>query len=82
MAYPDEFSAAGKLQDRGRWWSALTEIGSKFGYYPEPTKIWLVVELCVLKKVESVYFGTKIKITTEGHRDLGKSIGRRKLMKS
>ena len=78
MAYPDEFSAARKLQDRRRWWSALTEIGSKFGYYPEPTKIWLAVELCVLKKVESVYFGTKIKITTEGHRYLGKSVGRRK----
>ena len=36
MAYADELSAAGNLQDLRRWWSALTEIGPKFSYYPIP----------------------------------------------
>ena len=45
MAYADDFSAAGNLKDLRRWYSVLTEIGPKFGYYPEPTKTWLVVKL-------------------------------------
>ena len=45
MAYADDFSAAENLKDLRRWWSVLTEIGPKFGYYPEPTKTRLVVKL-------------------------------------
>ena len=73
MAYADDFSAAGNLKDLRRWWSVLTEIGPKFGYYPEPTKTWLVVKPCASEKVESIFFGTKIKIT-EGCRYLGGSV--------
>ena len=67
MAYTNDFSAAGNLQDLKRWCSVLTEIGPKFRYNPEPTKTWLVVKLCASEKVESVFFGTKINITTEGY---------------
>ena len=75
MAYTDDFSAAGNLKDLRRWWSVLTEIGPKFGYYPEPTKTWPIVKPCASEKVESVFFGTKIKITTEGRRYFGGSLG-------
>ena len=34
IAYADDFSAAGNLQDLRRLWSVLTEIGPKFSYYP------------------------------------------------
>ena len=78
MGYADDFSAAGNLQDLRRWWSVLTEIGPKFGYYPEPTKTWLEVKPCASDKVKSVFFETKIKITTEGRRYLGGSVGTRK----
>ena len=78
MAYADDFSAAGNLQDLRRWWSSLPEIGAKFGYYSEPTKTWLVVEPCASEKLESVFFGTKIKITCEGRRYLEGSIGTQK----
>ena len=44
LAYVDDFSAAGKLDDLRKWWDTLTIIGSKFGYYPEPTKTWLVIK--------------------------------------
>ena len=43
-----------------------------------PTKSWLLVKLCASQKVESVFFGTKIKITTEGERYLGGSVGTQK----
>ena len=65
MAYTDDFSAAGNLQNLRRWWSVLTEIGPKFGYYPEPTKTWLgVSNSFASEKIESAFFGTKIKIVT------------------
>ena len=44
MAYSVQFAAAGILQDLTRWWIVLIEIGPTFGYYPEPTEIWLVVK--------------------------------------
>ena len=78
MADADDFSGVGNLQELRRWWSALPEIGPKFGYYSEPTKTWLVVKPCLSEKVESVFLGTKIKIITEGRRYLGGSIGRQK----
>ena len=56
------------MQDLKKWWSVQTEIGPKFGYYPKPTKVWLVVKPCASEKVKSVHFVTKIKITTEGRR--------------
>ena len=46
MAYADDFSSAGNLQNLRRWWSVLTEVGPKFGRYPEPTKTWLVAKPC------------------------------------
>ena len=55
MAYADDFSAAGNIQDLRRWWSVLTEVGPKFGYYPEPTKTWLVVKPRASEKL-SPYF--------------------------
>ena len=45
VAYTDDFSAAGNSRDLRSWRSVLTEIGPKFGYYPKPTKTWLVVKL-------------------------------------
>ena len=78
MAYADDFSAAGNLKDLRRWWGVLTEIGPKFGYYPKPTKTWLVVKPCASEKVESVFFGTKINVTTEGRRYLRGSLGTQK----
>ena len=77
MAYAGDFSAAGNLQDLRRWWSVLTEIGRKFSYYPEPAKTEVLVKPCASTKVKSVFFGTKIKVTTEGRIYLGGLVGTR-----
>ena len=61
MVYADDFSAARNSQDLRRWWSVLTEIGPKFGYYPELTQTWLIIKSSVSEKVESVFSATKIK---------------------
>ena len=75
MVYANDFSASRNLQGLRRWWLVLTEIGPKFGYYSEATKTWLVVKLCASEKVESLFFGSKIKITIEVRRYLRGSVG-------
>ena len=51
-----------------------------FGCYPEPTKTWLAVnKSCDSEKVESAFFRTKLKTTTEIRRQFGGSVGTRKL---
>ena len=78
-AHADDFSAAGNLKSLRRWWSVLTDIGPKFGYYPEPTKTWLAVnKSCDSEKVEYAFFRTKLKTTTDVRRQLGGSVGTRK----
>ena len=87
-AHADDFPAAGNLKNLRRWWSVLTKIGPKFGYYPEPTKFgyypkptktWLAVnKSCDSEKLESAFFRTKLKTTTEVCRQLGGSVGTRK----
>ena len=61
MVYADDFSAAWNSQDLRRCWSVLIEIGPKFGYCPELKQTWLIIKSSVSEKVESVFFGTKIK---------------------
>ena len=75
LAYADDFSAAGKLDDLRKWWDTLTIIRPKFGYYPEPTKTWLVIKPYASQQTNEIFFRTKIKITSKGHRYLGGTVG-------
>ena len=75
LAYADDFSAAGKLDDLRKWWDTLTIIGPKFGYYPEPKKTWLVVKPYGWQRTNKIFSGTKIKITKEGDKYLGGTVG-------
>ena len=43
LAYADDFSEAGKLDDIRKWWDTLTIIGPKFGYYLESKKHGLLL---------------------------------------
>ena len=74
LAYADDFSATGKLEDLRKWW----DTGPKFGYYPEPTKAWLAVKPYALQRTTKISYGTKIKITKEGHRYLEGTVGTEK----
>ena len=47
----------------------------KFGYVPEGSKSWLIVKKKVVKKSQSVFKDTNIKITTEGQRRIGGAVG-------
>ena len=75
LAYVSDFSATGKLKYLRKWWNTLTIIGRKFGYYPEPTKRWLLLKPYALQQTNKIYSGTKIKITNEGYKYLGRAVG-------
>ena len=77
VAYADDFTAAGSVRSLRSWWSTLCELGPKFGYYPEPSKSWLIVKPSFLSKT-SIFADTEIKVTTEGKRHLGAVVGNTK----
>ena len=43
-AFADHFSAAGTVKNILHWWEILCQLGPKFGYFPEPSKCWLIVK--------------------------------------
>ena len=70
-AFADDVSAGGKIESLREWWSRLIEVGPKYGYYPQPTKSWLIVKQEQLVKARTVFEGTGVQITTKGEQHLG-----------
>ena len=71
----DDVAATGNLEAVKRWWDTLMQIGPNYGYYPLPTKPWLIVKENKLEKAVRVVGGKNIQISTEGKRHLGAGIG-------
>ena len=44
MTYADDITGAGKLEALRAWWEYLLHLGPKIGYFPEPSKSWLIVK--------------------------------------
>ena len=43
VAYTDELTTGGKIQDLSHRWKTLRELEPKFGYCPEAGKSWLII---------------------------------------
>ena len=61
-AYAGDLTAAGTIMRSRNWWETLCRLGSKFGYFPEVSKSWLIVKEKVVQKAQSVFKYTNIKI--------------------
>ena len=72
--FADDSGAAGKLKALKIWWDALQLSGPAYGYFPKPSKTWLIVKEEYEEKAKSL-FPDLINITTEGCRYLGSFIG-------
>ena len=75
VGFADDVTASGNLEALRRWWEALMQIGPNYGYYPQPTKSWLIVKENKLEEAVWVFGGTNIQIYTEGKKHLGAAIG-------
>ena len=56
-------------------WDFIEKYGPNYGYYQQVDKTWIIVKEKHLRKVESIFAGTNIKITSEGKKHFGAAIG-------
>jgi hypothetical protein len=80
--FADDAAALGKLVALRAWWDRLRILGPKYGYFPKPSKCWLIVKEDVLAQARQIFENTGINITDEGQRHLGAAIGKRDFIKS
>ena len=72
----DDITGAGTLLNLRKWWDTIISEGSKIGYYVNESKSWLIIkDENRLKEAKRIFNTTNIKITAEGKRHLGASIG-------
>lgn len=72
--YADDSSYAAKLKDLRDEFDKLCELGPDYGYYPEPSKSFLVVDPSDLQSDQGMfgYYGVQF---VPGHRFLGRYVG-------
>ena len=75
VAFADDFTVAGKINEIRMFWEALAKIGPKYGYYPKASKSYLIVKVEHDQKAHETFNDLDVKITTTGQRHLGAVIG-------
>ena len=74
--YADDSSAAGKLEDLKEWWERMKEVGPKHGYFPKPSKTYLIVKNPELvNNARRLFDNDGVTITTDGHKHIGAALG-------
>ena len=64
--YTDDAAAVGKLAGLREWWYHLTKEGPDFGYFPNPSKTWLVTKEGNHDDWLSTFAGTGVSVTSGG----------------
>ena len=80
--FVDDATAGGNLTNLREWWDRLTSTGPDYGYFPNPSKTWLIVKEEYKEKAESAFGGTQVVISEEGKKYLGSAIGKRTFIKN
>jgi hypothetical protein len=75
VAYADDLGGGSKLDKLKSWWDKTVQHGPAIGYYPKPSKSWLIVKEDRLERAQEVFKDTGVNITTEGKRYLGGFVG-------
>ena len=70
-AFAEDFTAAGKTSEIKVYWDILQQQGPLFGYFPKPSKSYLIVKEQHYNKAVDVFMESKVKVTSEGKRHLG-----------
>ena len=80
--YANDTDAIGKLADLRAWWDHLTREGPDLGYYPNPSKTWLVTKEGCQDVALSTFAGTGVNVTSNGRPYLGAAIGSAEFVES
>ena len=70
----DDAAGIGKLADLRVWWDHLTREGPDFGYFPNPSKTWLVTKEGCHAAGLSTFDGTGVNVTSDGRPYLGAAV--------
>ena len=73
--FADDGTGADKLDALRKWWDMLLKKGPAYGYFPKPSKTWLIVKEEKLEEAKRIFKDTGVKITSDGMRHLGAAIG-------
>ena len=71
VAFADDFTVAGKLSSIKDYWSQLTSIGPKYGYFPKASKSYLIVKEDQLPSAITLFHNSNVNITVEGKKAFG-----------
>ena len=74
-AYADDFTDAGSITNMLHWLNTLSTLGPLFGYYPEPTKCWLIMKPRMKDIALKTFENAGVNVTKDGKRHLGAVIG-------
>ena len=74
-AFADDLAGVGKLIGLKVLWDEICRIGPKYGYFPEPSKSWLIVKPKHLNRARNIFSDSSINITTDGRKHLGAVVG-------
>ena len=77
VAYADDLTGAGKVEDVRKWWDLVTSHGPDIGYFPNASKSILIVKPDYYHDAQETFRDTEVIVTKEGQRHLGAVIGTR-----
>ena len=75
VAFANDFTIAQKIEGIRSYWELLQQVGLLHGYFPNPSKSYLMVKEKHLENAIETFRGSKVKITSEGKKHLGTAIG-------
>lgn len=64
--FADDAAAAAKLSDLRKYWDLLVLKGPAYGYYPKPSKTFLIIKDGLEEQARLIFQGTGVKITPDG----------------
>ena len=73
--YADDAAGAGKVSRLRDWWDHISRIGPMFGYFPNPSKTWVITKEEFLSSARSAFDGTEVNLTSSGRPYLGTALG-------
>ena len=71
VAVADDFTVTGKVEEIKSYWDMLQQVGPLHGYFPKPSKSYLIDKEHFHENAKETFKSTEVKLTTEDKMYLG-----------
>ena len=75
MAFADDFTGIGTIEQLKIWWDTLNNYGPYIGYYPNASRSVLVVKEEFMQHAVTLFADTNVQVTASGNKHLGACVG-------